>query len=422
MNSLLAVSWAMPPLVYPRAIQVSRTLTELSRRGWSIDVIALHPLSENSGKRDEELAARCNGLYRLHLIDTNSAISAEKRWWNSHLFLHEMLPADAEGRAWTKLASRKGKALINTNMPRSLVTFAQPWSDHLIGMALKRRFPLLRWIAHFSDPWVDSPYIQNEAPRVMDRWRVQEREVIRNADAVLFVTKRTEKLVMSKYPPEWRRKVRIVPHGFDQDLPTPFLKSKPTAKRLKFVHTGSLFEGLRDPLVLLEAIALLNHKIAPELMPTFEFVGSKDIRYSARACELGIDNIIKFDERTSYLDSLQIASGADVLIVIDTNVPGSVFLPSKVVDYLMFGKPILALTADDSETADALRPLGHVCVNAKEPAVVAAAIARLVKDREQVASTVQARRHLTDAYRISDTTRLLEAAIVGAGERSPPIA
>jgi glycosyltransferase involved in cell wall biosynthesis len=421
-NSLLVVSWAMPPLVYPRAIQVSRALKELSRRGWSIDVIALDALSSNSGRRDDAFASRYDGLYRLHPIEITSAIAGENRWWNRNQWLHRLLPADAEGRAWTKLASRRGRALVKAKKPRALVTFAQPWSDHLVGISLKRRFPSLPWIAHFSDPWVDSPYAQNEDPSVMDRWRTQEREVVRMADAVLFVNQRTAKLVMSKYPPEWGRKVSVVPHGFDADLLTPFLNSKAASDRLKFVHAGSMFEGLRDPFRLLEAIAILKRMIAPELMPAFEFVGSADARYAARAQDLGIDTITRFDEPTSYLKSLQIAAEADILIVIDTNLPGSVFFPSKVVDYLMFGKPILALTADDGETADILAPLGHVCVDASNPTLIAAAIAKLVKDREEITATVESRRSLADNYRISNTTGILETAIVRASERRQSIA
>src|SRR5262249_26750941 len=148
------------------------------------------------------------------------------------------------------------------------------------------------------------------------------------------------------------------------------------------------FEGLRDPFMLLEAVALLKQMLAPEAMPEFEFVGSTDARYPARAQELGIDMITRFDEPTSYLNSLQIASEADVLIVIDTNLPGSVFFPSKVVDYLMFGKPILALTADGGATVDILAPLGHVCVNASNPTLIATAIAKLVKGRPEIAATV----------------------------------
>jgi hypothetical protein len=421
-KGLLAVSWAMPPLVYPRSIQVSRALKELSRIGWSIDVIALDALSNAAAKRDEGFASRYNGVYRLHPIDIAPAIPDEHRWWNRQLWLHQMLPADVEGRAWTRLASQKGLALIKARRPRALVTFAQPWSDHLVGLSIKRRLPSLPWIAHFSDPWVDSPYFQDEDRGVLDRWRRQEREVVRKADAVLFVNQRTTELVMSKYPAAWRRKASVVPHGFDADLLTPFSNSKGASGRLKFVHTGSMFEGLRDPFMLLEAIALLRQMIAPELMPAFEFVGSTDARYPARAQELGIDTITRFDEPTSYLNSLQIASEADVLIVIDTNLPGSVFFPSKVVDYLMFGKPILALAPDGGETADILAPMGHVCVDASNPALIAAAIARLVKGRQDIAATVDSRRSMADNYRISNTAKILETAIVCAGDRRPSIA
>lgn len=421
-NSLLAVSWAMPPLVYPRAIQVSRTLKELSRRGWSIDVIALDALSTNSGRRDDAFASRYEGLYRLHPIDITPAIAGENCWWNCNNWLRPLLPADAEGRAWTKLASQRGRALIKAKMPRALATFAQPWSDHLVGMSLKRRFPSLPWIAHFSDPWVDSPYVQNEDRSVMDRWRTQEREVVRKADAVVFVNQSTAKLVMSKYPPDWGEKVSVVPHGFDADMLTSPSSSKAASGRLKFVHAGSMFEGLRDPFILLEAIAILKRMIAPEVMPVFEFVGSTNSRYPARAQELGIDTITRFDEPTSYLKSLQISSEADILIVIDTNVPGSVFFPSKVVDYLMFGKPILALIADGGETADILAPLGHVCVDARNPALIAAVIAKLVKNCQAIAATVESCRSLADNYRISNTTGILEAAIVRATERRQSIA
>src|SRR6185437_870716 len=214
-------------------------------------------------------------------------------------------------------------------------------------------------------------------------------EIVRKADAVLFVNQRTAKLVMSKYPSDWSKKVGVVPHGFDADLLTSDLNFKSPPSRLRFVYTGSMFQGLRDPFMLLEAIAILKQMVAPEAMPAFEFVGSSDTRYPARAQELAIDTIVRFGEPTSYMNSLRIASEADVLIVIDTNSPGSVFFPSKVVDYLMFGKPILSLTADGGETADILAPLGHVCVNASNPTLIAAAIAKLVKGRQEIAAMVE---------------------------------
>ncbi len=272
------------------------------------------------------------------------------------------------------------------------------------------------WIAHFSDPWVDSPYVKDTGQIVLKTWARQEHEIISKADAVLFVNERTARVVMSKYPAEWKHKVGIVPHGFDSDLLSSL--APPAAKTaLKFVYTGSMFEGLRDPFRLLEAIAIVKEMVAPALVPTFEFVGSSDARYPARARELGIDGITKFVARTSYLKSLQIASDADILVVIDTNTPGSVFFPSKVVDYLMFGKPVLALTAEGGATSEVLEPLGHVCVDASDPPLIAEAIARMVQQYRDICTVVGDRRSLADQYHISNTTNFFEKAIDGAIER-----
>src|SRR5262249_10561914 len=130
-RGLLAVSWAMPPLVYPRAIQVSRTLKELSRRGWSIDVIALDA-SSDSGERDNAFAACYDGFYRLHSIDLSSAIARDNSWWRRHSLLQGFFPQlDLAGQPWMKLANQRACALIEAKVPQALITFAQPWSDHL---------------------------------------------------------------------------------------------------------------------------------------------------------------------------------------------------------------------------------------------------------------------------------------------------
>ena len=46
MKRLLAISWEMPPLSGPRAVQVTRTLTALGELGWHSRVICFGPTSE----------------------------------------------------------------------------------------------------------------------------------------------------------------------------------------------------------------------------------------------------------------------------------------------------------------------------------------------------------------------------------------
>lgn len=421
-RKLLAISWAMPPLVYPRAIQVSRSLKALSCRGWSLDVVAVDALGRDE-RRDDGFAALYQQFYRLHPVDLTGAVAWASQWWKRYSILSRLFPAiDAATWAWSKLAYRQSVALIESLAPEAFITFAQPWSDHLIGMAVKARFPSLPWIAHFSDPWVDSPYIQGQNTNVPKEWYRQEHDVIRQANAVVFVNEKSARLVMSKYPADWRKKVYVVPHGFDRDLLTSVSVPSRRAGRMKFVYTGSMFAGLRDPLKLLDAIAKLKEMVEPDLLPNFEFVGSADARYAQYANELKIEQVVQFVGPTNYLESLQAASEADILIVIDTNTPDSVFFPSKVVDYLMFGKPILALTPSGGATADVLEPLGHICVDSDNPAAIAAAIKRIMTDIAKIRAIVQDCQEAAATYRIANTTRQLELAIEGAIRQGRPIA
>lgn len=190
--------------------------------------------------------------------------------------------------AWERRARSMAINLIKVKHPQVLLTFAQPWVDHLIGLSIKRRFPSLPWVAHFSDPWVDGPYVKRANPELLRRWRLQERRVIEAADEVIFVNDSAARLVMSKYPETWRHKVRTVPHGFDPEV---LPKSSPRVRQseqMRLVYTGSLFDGLRDPIQILKAISCLRSMVPPERMPVIEFVGSGGEQYRRRSQELGV--------------------------------------------------------------------------------------------------------------------------------------
>ena len=382
---LLAVAWTMPPLVYPRSIQISRLLKVLANGGWRIDVITSAPDSDEDDVRDHDLAAHYNQFYGRHLIEFADLLERKKQ---SVLYNRLEKPVrllfsashDLVLDGWRSRAGKKAAPIVRINRPDVMVTFAQPWIDHLVGLDLKARFPMLPWVAHFSDPWVDSPYIAGLSPRLLGAWRRQERAVIERADAVVFVTERTADLVMAKYPQAWRGKVHVVPHGYDQDIGR-FPESPPSGeKRLKIVHTGNFFRGLREPLSFLKALRQIREQVPENLFPMVSFVGGPSEEYENYAKANGLQGI-EFKGRVGYCESLACAAKADVLLLIDGDLDKNVFLPSKTVDYLMQGRPILALTSLASGTSDALRPLGHDCIDPGDVDAIAAAIFRLIQQK-----------------------------------------
>lgn len=358
---LLALSQVMPPLVYPRSMQVSRTLKALGTRGWVSHVVTATPDSMLTGIQDPTLGMLYDGQYRLVPIEPREAVKASSSWLRIEREINPQ--ADIDEDNWLRRAEWAMRWQLWTRRYHAMVTFAQPWSDHAIGLAIRRKVRSIPWVAHFSDPWVDSPYIKREAlpPGRFELWQEQERAVAELADALIFVTKETADLVMSKYPASWRDKVHVVPHSYDPDL-MKLLPPPASSARLRIIHTGSLYAGMRMPTALLEAMAEINRATPLGDILQMDFVGYAPADCADLAASLGIDGFVKFYGRTTYIQSLEAARSADLVLVIDAPLENSVFMPSKIVDYLMLRKPILGLTPDGGVTAQILHRCGHVVV------------------------------------------------------------
>src|SRR5262249_47074002 len=147
---------------------------------------------------------------------------------------HAALAAPDAQRAWAKAA---GAWIAQTGPTRddTLVTFGQPMSDHLAGLALKARFGL-RWVAHLSDPWADDPF--GRAPFFRWRNRRLERRVFAAADRIVVTSDETRALIMRTYAPAWRDKTGVLPHAFDPAL---YPRRTAAAGPLVLRYLGSLY-------------------------------------------------------------------------------------------------------------------------------------------------------------------------------------
>lgn len=353
MKKLLAISWCFPPTIYPRSIQVSRLLAALTSFDWQSDVVCVDPSSLRNGTLlDETLNRPANGLVKKFQV------SSLEDWILVRGLIRLIPPLGIlpdPKWVWKNAAFRKAADLSEKNKYAAFISFAQPWTDHLVGLQLKEQ-TRLPWIAHFSDPWADSPYVKS-SEWVMNKRLEMETAVIKNADYVIFVSEQTTELVMNKYPEEWRNKVSIIPHGFEK---LPILTASPhnqPDQPLEFIYTGG-FYGHRSPVTLLQAISELQKDEDYKNDFHARFIGETPPIYQEFASQLGLKNCA-FEGATTHIKSQEACGKADVLLVIDApSETGSVFLPSKLVDYLAFNKPILGITPTTGTSADLLGRLG----------------------------------------------------------------
>lgn len=371
MRRLLAVSWEMLPMYGPRATQVARTLEALAAIGWQSTVVCMAPRRGGPHWPDKTPFAPPAGVDLLRVPSPEEWTIVRAAW--------RIAPALRDHpdtkRVWIGPATRAALAAAAAAKPEGLVTFAQPWSNHLVGLRVQRETGL-PWVAHFSDPWVDSPYATARQQAI---WRPLEAAVVLNATALVFVSEETAGLVMKKYPDEQRRKVSVVPQGFDART----VSSPPASRRpgpLRLVYTGRFYAGARTPVPLLQALASLNgsQPLAGALEVTF--AGPHGDAFARDAAALGVGSLVRFRGRVPPAEAAAMAADADVLLVIDAPSTGpSVFLPSKLIDYLPFRKPILGITPEPGAAAALLRRLGCPVAPPDNVAAIAAAIADLVK-------------------------------------------
>lgn len=324
------VSWAFPPSRYPRSVQVGRLVAHLSR---------LEPevVCSAEGEQDPSVLAVLGGR---HVPVQSVPTPAWTRALRRPAARLRLLAPDAEvfwARAATAAVCRRG-----LREDEALVTFGNPMSDHLVGLGVPRPRGT-PWIAHFSDPWTDNPYYSPPPGPIHRRAVELERRVMSGADRLVFTAEETRDLVMAKFPESWRERTRILPHAFDRALDPP--PACAPSGQLVVRYLGALY-GPRSQRPLVEALAAL-HARSPAVLEgvRFEFVGSTEepVESAARAAGLPA-GIVTARGRVDYGTSLALMRSADLLLVLDAPAQRSVFLPSKLIEYLGADRPVLAIT------------------------------------------------------------------------------
>lgn len=339
---LLAVSFSYPPKQEPRAIQVSRLLKHLKANTVLVCEGNGAERTESAGLGD--LESFLEETLRVPLTKSPGRDLLNRLSRRVYLPVWSRTP-DQLG-PWKKPVLKAIDEFMSTEQfrPDVLVTFAFPLVDNIIGLELKRRFKL-PWLAHFSDPWVDSPFRTDDRLTRALNARL-EQNVIERADRLVFTSRETADLVMQKYPTALRPKVRIVPHAYEPHL----FQSVPNDNngRLVIRYLGDLYLS-RTPEPLFQALDILS-VTQPELLQRFRFEIVGDV-HELNLEQMGLsqlpDGLVDFRPRVNYCESLSLMTSASGLMVIDAPVTKnseSVFLPSKLIEYVGADRPIIGLT------------------------------------------------------------------------------
>lgn len=275
--------------------------------------------------------------------------------------------------------------------------------SHEIALAIKQKYPNIKWIASFGDPIKDNPYelfthksnpnkvlgnglldysikyifspkrilksilweyrtktyIKNNTRELRDK-KLQD-DVFEYADRIIL-NNQYQKNHMLKSSNIKEDKVIVLPHTFDED----FYNYKLSNKNDKIVmsYIGHC-DDIRTPKPLLDAIKRLKETI-PNLNEKLivNFYGNFPNMDKIVIIDNQIEDIVKVNKPVTYFDSLDIMRKSNWLLLIDANlsrfIDKNIFFAAKIADYLGSKRNILGITMYDGASADILRKTDNI--------------------------------------------------------------
>lgn len=240
-----------------------------------------------------------------------------------------------------------------TDIPDVIYSRSAPFSAAMLARRVKWMTGR-PWLMHLSDPWSESPYRKLSGRRITAD-RAQEASCFADADMITFTTQGQADHYRARYPA--RAKSISVTSNMMPAIHSPRTSTHPQGQ-LRLVYTGALY-GDRNPATILTALRYLHDGATDEAdQVRVDFYGNMPPEMAATISETPscfVHGPIPFAAVS------EVQAQADILVTIE---PGGEhplrlhFMPSKNLDYIATGNPILAITPRGSET-DRLCRLGH---------------------------------------------------------------
>ena len=291
--------------------------------------------------------------------------------------------------SWFLSASIKGCFIINKYRPALLYSTAGPPTTHLTAYILHKIYGL-PWMAELHDPLI----LDDQHPKWHKYYfnRFVERAVCNNASIVVYFTNRALQNADRRHP--IRNKGIVVRPGAD---PPDFHKIHyAKTDKIHFGHFGSLdktrnlgifFRALYE---LIEQRPDLKSRIILDVYGCELDAASRKALHKYPLGEVLVEHgRIEHDSKTGKSGRQQVMEamkGMDVLMVLHGG-EGSVcfeYIPSKLYEYLLTGRPVLGLVETGTELEAFLIENDHTSVDKDDIMEVKKAITSYIKKWDTV--------------------------------------
>lgn len=258
---------------------------------------------------------------------------------------------------WYKKNKEQLLDYVRKNKIDVIYSTSYPYSDHLLGLYIKKHLKDIPWVVDFRDEWCNNPYILDMG---YSKFRIKlerkmEAEVVNNCDYFITNTPLMLKNFLKDYDIE--DKSYVIPNGYDeedfQELDHTYVKKE------KFVitYSGSMY-GRRKPDYFLEAVqSLINEKKIDRDQLCIRFIGNFSNKQMTTISEkFNLKDVVTYLPYMEHKKSIEKLLESDALLfIIGAGKGAENFYSGKVFEYMNTNRPIIALVPEAGVAADVIR-------------------------------------------------------------------
>jgi len=245
--------------------------------------------------------------------------------------------------------------IAQKNQYAVILSRSLPDAGHMPALKLSM-VAQIPWLANWNDPTMD----KNPPPTgkgIDAKLGVHLNRLLKDtknkASWLTFPSERMRQYICSYLGEGAIEKSSAVPHAAMQ------FSSKSTADNttFKFCHAGNLYAS-RNPETFLRSLHDFYKRIKGRHKIEVTIIGIENVNLKEKAKHYNVDHLMHFTGSLSYADTLATLAQNDVLIVLEGQYEVGIYLPSKFVDYVQIGRPILAISPQISTLNDILSKCG----------------------------------------------------------------
>lgn len=255
---------------------------------------------------------------------------------------------------WSLKAAGYGKKLCQEISFNVIFSMHEPPSSHICAYLIKKKYPDLKWVSYWSDPWVKDPgrlksyYLKKKVNQYF------EQKAVRNSDKLIFVTETNRRDFIDTYGLD-PGTCFLLTRGYEKLLYDKLRKeNKPKLiekNKINIMYAGEIFHQLRDINPFIDAIEELK-KEKSDLYAKLNILFFGNIDDDNDKKRLISNEIIKVSPRISFEEALKYLLNSDILLLFGNK--NSRQIPAKIYDYFGTNSWILAIYGDKN---DPLMPL-----------------------------------------------------------------